>query len=313
METKFIEGPLPEGYRCDFDPYLFNEPKNLTIQSNSGWHSFYALRSEKKVARARVHFHINDNEAISPYKNPFGSFEFSDSLPKKEFYDFIRWVEAQLTDRGIKRIEIKSYPQLYNSNGAAILTTFLLNLGYRVRNAELSACIEVSPTALYDVMSSWEKRKSGQVRRTGLRFSTIPVTRIKEVFDFISSCREERKQGLSMNYGQMKTVCDHFPDKFCLFGIYENNALAAASISILVNSKILYNFYSAHAKQYDALSPVVRLMEGIYEFCQGEKIRIIDLGTSALQGRPNFSLLDFKLNLGASPTQKLVFEKVITG
>jgi hypothetical protein len=112
--------------------------------------------------------------------------------------------------------------------------------------------------------------------------------------------------------GEIKTVCDHFPDKFHLFGVFDNNALAAASISIVLNNAVLYNFYSAHARQYDALSPVVGLMEGIYEFCQGEKIRLIDLGTSALQGRPNFTLLDFKLNLGATPTQKLTFEKVFT-
>jgi hypothetical protein len=53
-------------------------------------------------------------------------------------------------------------------------------------------------------------------------------------------------------------------------------------------------------------------MEGIYEFCQTEKIRIIDLGTSALHDRPNFGLLDFKLNLGAAPTEKLTFEKTLS-
>jgi hypothetical protein len=53
-------------------------------------------------------------------------------------------------------------------------------------------------------------------------------------------------------------------------------------------------------------------MEGIYEHCQVEKIRLIDLGTSALNGRPNFGLLDFKLNLGAVPTEKLTFEKKLT-
>jgi hypothetical protein len=303
---------MPEGYRCDFDSYLFNSPQNLTIQSLSGWHSFYALRSEKKIARARVHFHLENNVALSPFKNPFGSFEFSDSLEPKEFFDFIKWVEHRLVEKGAQTIEIKTYPALYNSTCSAILLTFLINLGYRVKNSELSACIEVSPTALYNIMSSWEKRKAGQIRKTNLRFATIPIARIKEVFDFISSCREERKQSLSMTYGQMKTVCDVFPDHFCLFGVYDNNALAAASISIQLNKSILYNFYSGHAKQYDALSPVVRLMEGIYEHCQGEKIRLIDLGTSALHGRPNFSLLDFKLNLGAIPTHKITFEKSIT-
>jgi hypothetical protein len=302
---------MPEGFRCEFDSYIFNSPQNLKIQSLEGWHSFHALRTEKKAARARVHFHLEDNVAQSPYKNPFGSFEFSEALEPKEFFDFIKWVEKKLNEKGAKRIEIKTYPALYNSTCSAILLTFLINQGYRIKNSELSACIEVNPNSLYQIMSSWEKRKAGQIRKTNLRFATIPVNKVKDVFDYISSCREERKQSISMTYGQMKTVCDHFPDKFCLFGVYDNNALAAASISIMVNKTILYNFYSAHSKQYDALSPVVRLMEGIYEFCQGEKIRLIDLGTSSLQGRPNFSLLDFKLNLGAVPTHKLTFEKVL--
>ena len=312
METKFIEGQLPEGYRCDFDCYLFNEPKNLAIQSLSGWHTFHALRSEKKTSRARVHFHVDDGAALSPFKNPFGSYEFSDAMELKEMFEFIKWVEDQLKAKHVKRIEIKSYPSLYNSRCSSILHTFLFNLGYRVRNAELSACIQVNPTSLFQIMSSWEKRKVGQIKKTSLRFATVPVSKVKEVFEFISSCREEKKQKLSLTYPQMKTVCDNFPEHFRLFGVYDNNALAAASISILVNKTILYNFYSAHAKQYDALSPVVRLMEGIYEFCQTEKIRIIDLGTSALHDRPNFGLLDFKLNLGAAPTEKLTFEKTLS-
>jgi hypothetical protein len=312
LETKFIEGPLPEGYRCDFDSYLFNSPQNLRIQSSDGWHSFHALRSEKKTARARVHFHLDDKLAVSPLKNPFGSYEFSNTIEPKELYDFIRWVDGKLLEKGAKKVEIKTYPALYNTTCSAMLLTFLSNLGYRIKNAELSACIEVNPNSLYQLMSSYEKRKAGQIRKTNLRFSTVPIGKIMDVFNFISSCREERKQALSMTYGQMKTVCDHFPDKFFLFGVYDNNALAAASISILVNNVILYNFYSAHAKQYDSLSPMVRLMEGIYEFCQAEKIRLIDLGTSSLQGRPNFTLLDFKLNLGATPSHKLTFEKTLT-
>lgn len=301
---------MPEGYRCEFDSYLFNEPKNLTIQSSTGWRSFYALRSEKKAARARVHFHVDNDVAVSPFKNPFGSFEYSETLAPRELYEFIKWTETQLHIKGVKKIEIKAAPELYNRN-TPLLSTFLINQGYKITKSELSACIEVNPTSLYQVMTSWEKRKAGQIRRSNLRFNIVPVSRLKDVFEFISSCREERKQTLSMTYGQIKTVCDHFPERFCLFGMFDNNALAAASVSILVNKSVLYNFYSAHSRQYDALSPVVRLMEGIYEYCQVEKIRLIDLGTSALKGRPNFTLLDFKLNLGASPTQKVVYEKVL--
>ena len=57
---------------------------------------------------------------------------------------------------------------------------------------------------------------------------------------------------------------------------------------------------------------VVKLMEGVYNYSQTEGINLIDLGTSSLNGKPNFSLLDFKLHLGATPTQKLTFQKNLT-
>lgn len=279
------------------------------MQAHDGWHTFYALRQEKKVARARVHFHLHNGVASSPYRNPFGSYEFSDAMSPKELYEFIRWTEGQLYEKGARQLEIKSYPQLYHKSRSALLTTFLLNQGYQVVHAELSACIPVRGSALYESMTSWEKRKLGQARRSNLRFVTVPLTRLKEVHDFISSCREERRQSLSMTYSEIRQVSDTFPDRFRLFGLFDGTVFTAASICIVINKTILYNFYSAHARSYDALSPVVRLMEGIYEYCQADKVEWIDLGTSSLHGKPNFSLLDFKLHLGAQPTQKLTFQK----
>jgi hypothetical protein len=51
------------------------------------------------------------------------------------------------------------------------------------------------------------------------------------------------------------------------------------------------------------------LIEGMYGWCQQQGIKLLDLGTSALDSQPNFSLLDFKLRLGAHPTAKLTFVK----
>lgn len=277
----------------------------------SGWTSFYCLRKEKKVVKGRAHFNIQDGVARSPYRNPFGSIEFSDNMEPRELYEFIKYIEKRLAELGAKRVEIKNYPQLYAPGRVSILCTLLMNLGFTVKEAEISACIQVNHRALFDVMSSWEKRKSAQIKRTNLRFSVLPLQRLNEVYSFISSCRQDRNQALSLSFPQLKNVCDHFPEDFILFGVYDGAVLAAASVCIKVNKTIIYNFYYAHARQYDSLSPVVRLIEGIYQHCQAEKIHLVDLGTSSLNGKPNFSLLDFKLHLGATPTQKLTFEKVL--
>jgi hypothetical protein len=96
-----------------------------------------------------------------------------------------------------------------------------------------------------------------------------------------------------------------------LFGVYHGQELAAASISIRVSKRIVYNFYSAHPRKFDFLSPVVMLIKGMYGWSQKHHIELIDLGTSTLAGQPNFSLLDFKLRLSGRPATKLTFEKAL--
>lgn len=304
-----MEGGFPEGHRYDFDPFIFSRCENLPLQSREGWRSFFAVRPDRKLVRAQVHFHVDGDVAVSPLRNPFGSIEFSDALTPKELFEFIRYVEIALQRKGVKQIEIKSYPQLYHGARSAMLATFLLNHGFVAQTAELSACVQVSPSKLFESLSSWEKRKLKQQKKSELRFSQLPITRFREVYQFIESCRLERKQKLSMTVGQLEAVLKTFPDAFSLFGMFENQALAAASISIRINKTILYNFYSAHARMYSAMSPVVGLVEGMYEYCQEERIQLLDLGTSSLRGTPNFTLLDFKINLGAVPTSKFTFTK----
>jgi hypothetical protein len=309
VATKFQEGKLPDHHRYDFDPLIFNLPANLLLQSREGWHSMYAIRTDKKLVRAQVHFHIDNDVATSPYKNPFGSFEFSDAMTPKELFDFIRFVEESLMAKGVKKIIIKSYPQLYHSARTSLLYTFLINHGFIANEAELSACIEVSPSKLFDSLSSWEKRKLRQQKQTDLRFKKLPIDKVRDAYHFIEACRKERGQSLSMTIGQLDAVIKTFPDNFYLFGMFEGQAYAAASIAVRINKSILYNFYSAHPKKYDLISPVVGLIEGMYHFCQEESIQLLDLGTSSLRAKPNFTLLDFKLNLGAKPTPKLTFTK----
>lgn len=305
----FTEGAFPSGHRYDFDPYLFNSPANLPLQSRLGWHSFYAVREDKKLIRAQIHFHIEKGIASSPFKNPFGSLEFSDAFTPKELYEFIKHVEDKLREKGVNEIKIVSYPQLYNSSRTSLLYTFLINHGFSVNEAELSACIEVNASVLFDSLSSWEKRKLRQQKKIDLKFKRLSIDRLREIYQFIDSCRKERSQDLSLTIGQLEGVVKTFPDGFYVFAVFDGPSLAAASIAIRINKSILYNFYSAHSKQYDALSPVVGLIEGMYEYCQEQNIRLLDLGTSALRGRPNFSLLDFKMHLGAQPTSKFTFTK----
>jgi hypothetical protein len=304
----FHDGPVPSGYTKAFESSVFNELKHLELQSATGWRSFCLLSKKNRTANAVIHFYIDNNSARSPFKSPFGSVEFSDDVQPIALFHFFEQIESALKADGIKNIIIRTPPAGYHTAQSALVHTFLFNLGYAVIDAEAGAMIDTTSPGIQD---DWEKRKLRQGKEAGLKFYKTDREGFTEIYDFISVCRKHKGYSLSMSRTDLEKTMHSFEKSFFLFSVIKDNELAAASVAIKVNSKILYNFYSAHAAKFDTLSPAVFLLDGIYHFCQQEEIRNLDLGTSAVDKKPNFGLLDFKLRLGASPTPKLTFEKNI--
>ena len=57
-------------------------------------------------------------------------------------------------------------------------------------------------------------------------------------------------------------------------------------------------------------SPVVILSSGIYDYCSDERISLLDVGTSTMNGFPDPGLLRFKRALGFKESIKLAYRKL---
>ncbi|MBL7857902.1 MAG: hypothetical protein JNM57_09445 [Cyclobacteriaceae bacterium] len=308
-DFSFHAGTLPFGYRYGFESALFNLREHLLLQAKQGWHSFYIVHQKDFSIEACIHFHIIDGVARSPLNSPFGAIECSANVPPIVLFQFVAYFESRLKELDVKRIIIKQAPVAYDQQKSSLVQTFLWNQNYRVTVAEVGAVIAVSDAAFDAKIHAWEKRKLRQAQALGIIFQHISADRLEEVYTFILKCRQEKGYSLSMSLSSLAETIQSFPDHFLLVGAFLQNEMVAASISIRVRKNVLYNFYSSHAVAYDSLSPVVSLVEGLYQYCQGKSIELLDLGTSAQNGQPNFGLLDFKLRLGAEPASKLTFEK----
>jgi Acetyltransferase (GNAT) domain len=308
-KTEFHEGNLPAGFRLAYPQFLFNTTAHRLTQFSRFWVSFYILRIDRKQALAEVHFCLESRRASSPYRAPFGSFHFADVLEPEELFRFVTWVEEKLKANGAKSIRLKNPPNLYKPKHAAVLEVMLLNLGYKVVQSEISVGLAIDRTLFAKKIHAWERRKLNQSKRADLKVKKLPFRELEIVYRFISECRAERDQGISLSLEALKEVAEATKDHFVLFGVFKGTELAAAAIAINVGQHILYTFYYAHARKFDSLSPVVLLLEGIYQWGRRNKFVFVDLGTSAVNGKPNFPLLNFKLNMGASPGHKLTFEK----
>lgn len=308
---EFIVGKVPRGFRLDFEPFLFNLQNHRQLQAEGEWLCFYLINPTKKSIVAAAFFCVQNGIALSPLKAPFGGIECSDRLPLATLYEFIGELERALRKNNVKCIKLTLYPSLYYPSLHDAITVLLFNHGYQIFNAELGACLAVDDAPLLVRLDGWEKRRWKQALKAKLEFRTPPLKSLDRVYHFILHCRHQRGHSLSMDYPSLLRTVTQFKNNFFLFGVYHEQELIAASIAIQVNSRVLYNFYSAHEKKYDAISPMVFLIHEMHHWCHQQNFKLLDLGTSALEGRPNFSLIDFKLRLGAKPAMKLTFEKML--
>lgn len=288
--------------------FLFNTNDHIQLQSKEGWTCYYVL-DKKKNCQAFIWLHLDKESAWSPLKAPFGSFEFKQGLDASILFDFIKYITQDLKSRGVRKLSIKQSVDAYSPANNALINTLLLNIGFTIVNAEAANFITVDMHQYETKLHAWEKRKLKQARREQFNFEILKKNRLTEVYTFIENCRAKKKYVLSMSLIDLKKLQQTIPNAIHLFSIKHDKEMIAACIAIKVSPTILYTFYYDHASDYQKISPVVMLIEGIYNFCTQNKIEMLDLGTAALQGRPNFNLLTFKQHLGASYSTKFTFEK----
>jgi hypothetical protein len=303
----FQEG-IPEGFKFDFDSGIFHNPKHLQLQSIAGWHSYVMLSNEERTVVALLHVHIEKEDARSPLRSPYGSILSSKSITHDLLTKFIGFIEVKLKERGVRKLTLKNAPEIYFPEESECLQKVLTENGYK-SNAETSAVIPVSEIEFESNLHYSLKKKVRKCEEAGFTFNQLPLQDLPVVYQFLKACREEKNYSLSMSFDEMIQVTSIFPDAFFLTSVTDHNQLVAANISIQVNTRVLYNFYHDHHASYDALSPVVFLNRGLYQICQKRNIELLDLGTSQTDGRLNESLLNFKLKLGANPSNKLTFVK----
>jgi Acetyltransferase (GNAT) domain len=309
--TTFHSGPPPQGFKPDVQYFLFNTKTHRQLQSRKGWAEFHLCDPKKKKILSSIFFHVDHGKAFSPFRAPFGSFEISDRVHPKEFFEFVLWIDSELIKKRIERIEIVCPPEMY-VDYQPMITLALRAAGYDLVQVEPGCCILVDDQPLLKKMRPNKKNIFRQGERAKLAFKNLSLGKLGDVYHFLEACSKEKGRSLSMTLPDLTKTVKALPKSFQLFGSFLNNELVAASIIVRVSPSIGYTFYSGHARQFDRLSPLVFLIGHLYDWCRAQNISLLDLGTSALDGKPNFNLLNFKLRLGGKLTPKYKFQKTLT-
>ncbi len=195
------------------------------------------------------------------------------------------------------------------TNSQSMVTTTLVSQGYQLVQAEAGCCILVDEKSLTKKMYRDKLNSYKKAQKVGLVFSKIALDKLGEIYDFIAFFRKKLNRTLSMTKAQLEKTAEALPDSFFIVGVYLHSELVGACICVNASKSIVYTFYSAHSDKYDWLSPRVFLLKNLYDLCYKQGASLLDLGTSMINQKPNFSLLDFKLRIGGSLTLKYNFRK----
>lgn len=286
--------------------FLFNTALHLHSQARSNWRVYELLHEQTQQVTARISFFHQEDKALSPFRAPFGGLEVFDKCTLQELIDFIRLVETDLKSHGIKSVIIRMYPELYSKSVTLIANAFK-DLHYR-SSKESTSIIQVDSKSFERKIKISERQKLRKAKEL-FQFEQVRLKDLKEIYSFIATCRKERDQSLSMTFAELSKTCELFPDRFLLFKVSNKEGIAVACISIKVSDQVLYTFYYGHLRKYDKISPVVWMMSGIYDFAKSAGFKLIDLGSSSVNGRLSRSLLHFKKSIGGVNSDKHIFEK----
>ncbi|MEQ8242433.1 GNAT family N-acetyltransferase [Fulvivirga sp.] len=298
---------VPEGYRFDFEEYLFNTERHRLTQAKDGWKSFYWLDEKKKRVKASFHVHVDGSIARSPYRATFGGVDFSSNMSQKHLTVFIQSVEKFLMDINIQTFQIIMSPQHHNNSSFSKHFQALVDNGFGNLKSDLTAVIKINS-------NSFESRISNSARLNlkkskNLIFSRHDKEQYTEIYDVIKESRKERGYEISMTKSQLIKLAEQIASKTHFFGVYKNDVLVGGAVCFEVSNRVLYAFYVGHLKSFETLNPTGYLYSQVYKFCQENNFELLDLGTSAENGKTKFSLLEFKQSIGAEPSLKLTFSK----
>ena len=294
----------------DFN-HIFNEINFFKLHSKSNKDLYIQLvRSTDKKVFANLAFYLNDfNEYKSPAKGTFGGISAIDAIDFSLLDEFLTIVINALAKDSFK-IKIKLQPFSHNEALCSNCFNIFSRLKFSIVSSDLNYSLRVDEEEFFNKISYGNQKKLKQCLRDGFFVSKLDIDRFKEAYKVIQSNRESKGYPMTMDQSDFLEMVEVFPDGIHCFAVFNPNDLSmiASSICISINSDILYVFYWGDVPSSDSYSPITLLSSYIYDFAKENSYKIIDVGTSTINGEPNYGLINFKRNLGFKESIKLTLE-----
>ena len=243
-----------------------------------------------------------DHKAICLPKSPIGGLSCFNGR-KSDFLQFYEKSERSLAQNGVSSLEITLPPDYYQGVPDK---SWLEPLGFSERVSEISHYIPLEGP-LWRKIHTMQQRKLKQAPAFDLTLKSASA--LRSVYDFIAQCRKNQGLEINMNFDTLEQLFQTFPDRYQIFTAERNGTLLAAAIMVIPIEGVVYYFLPATAPAHKTESPMVHLIDYLYQYYQERGFQYIDLGISSVNTVPQKSLITFKERMGGIRTTRSTFVK----
>lgn len=289
---------------------FFNKPDFFDFVSspNSKYLSFFL--SDDLVAVANLAW-IKDRY-ISPVIGTFGGISLAPNLTSEIILRIASCFVEYVDLNNLKPLDIILKPLIHNVSQQSTLLSGLLTNGFSVRYVDINQYLSVDDLPFKEKLKRNNVKRLNKCLKANFTFNLVTDdSDIFNVYNTIKINRESKGYEMSLPFEQVLKSKNIFPNNYFFFSVKNTRGvIIAASICLNIGNGILYVFYWGELPEYKDYSPVVFLANGIYIFCKKNKFRILDVGTSSVQGEPNIGLINFKNGIGCENSIKPIIKKL---
>ena len=292
--------------------HLFNEPNYFNLHSSSSQDVYAQLvrRSDLKVFATICFYEDTSGILLSPIRGTFGSISLNENLDFQILDNFLTGLIGYLIANGAKGLRIKCAPSSHDNVLFSKLFNILTRNNFIPDYIEVNYDLLINDRNFIDLIDYGNVKRIRKMLKCGFVAEKIGNTSLSQVYRVIAENRSRLGVVVSMTENQLENMIDRFPDRVHLFAVYRDSQrteILASAVCIAITDSILYVLYWGDVADMGSYSPVALLAKTVYEYCQANGFKLLDVGISTLKGIPNFGLVKFKQNLGFVESLKVEF------
>ena len=286
--------------------FVFGTADFALLNSDKADTVYYLLFKDKKY-RLGLIGGLRNNQFHTPFSAPFGGFVFLSEDIRLTYLDaaldaFIDWART----KNITSINITLPPPIYNESFISKQLNTLYRKSFSLANVDLNYSYNLSNFDENYQNSIWynAKKNLSIALENDLSFSICTEEEEKfQAYTIIKKNRDARGFPLRMTRDQVCRTTKLIPADFFIVKSQDHEPIAAA-IAFHVSDDHIQIIYWGDLPEFVQLKTMNFLSYKIFEHYKDNGMKLIDIGPSSENSRPNYGLCEFKESIGCDITTK---------